>query len=67
MHYIKVYSTAVLKNGFVYIETSDANLLNKLRSDPLTKLTDFHLKFTQDILRIHIALFLYHYAQCLRP
>ena len=27
VYYIKVYVKGVLKNGFVYVETSDANLL----------------------------------------
>ena len=27
VYYIKVYAKGVLKNGFVYVETSDANLL----------------------------------------
>ena len=31
MHYIKVYSKGVLKNDFVYVETSDASLIYQLR------------------------------------
>ena len=34
VHYIKVYTKGVLKNGFVYVETSDASLLCQLRSKP---------------------------------
>ena len=50
VHYIKVYAKGVLKNGFVYLETSDANLLYQLRSKPLIHQGDFDLKYTQDIL-----------------
>ena len=46
VHYIK----SKLKNGFVYVEISDADLLYQFRSKPLTHQTDFDLKYTQDIL-----------------
>ena len=36
VHYIKAYAKGVLKNGFVYVETSDTNLLYQLHSKPLT-------------------------------
>ena len=55
VHYIKVFAKGVLKNGFVYVETSDANLLYQLRSKPLIHQRDFDLKHTQDILLFHIA------------
>ena len=29
VHYIKLYAKGVLKNDFVYVETSDANLLTR--------------------------------------
>ena len=54
-HYIKVYAKGVLKNGFVYVGTSDINLLYQLRSKPSTHQRDFDLKYTQDILLLHIA------------
>ena len=44
VHYIRVYAKGVLKNGFVYVETSDANLLYQLRSKPLTHQRDFDLR-----------------------
>ena len=44
MHYIKVYVKEVLKNGFVYVDTSDTNLLYELRSKPLTHQRDFDVK-----------------------
>ena len=55
VHYIKVYAKGVLKNDFVYVETSDENLLCQLRSKPLTHQRDFDLKYTLDILLLHIA------------
>ena len=55
VHYIKVYAKGVLKNGFFYVESSDANLLYQLRSKPLTHQRDFDLKYTQDILLLHTA------------
>ena len=55
VHYIKVYTKQVLKNGFVYVENSDANLLKQLRSKSLTHQRNFDLKCTQDILLFHIA------------
>ena len=55
VHYIKVYTKRVLKNGLVYVETSDPNLLYQLRSKPLIHQRDFDLKYTQDILLSHIA------------
>ena len=55
VHYIKVYAKEVLRNGFVYVETSVANLLHQLRSKPLTHQIDFDLKHIQDILIFHIA------------
>ena len=55
VHYIKPYAKGLLKNGFAYVETSDANLLYQLRSNPLTHQTDFDLKYTQDILLFHTA------------
>ena len=55
VHYIKVYAKGALKNGFVYVETSDANLLYQLRSKLLIHQRDFDLKYTQDILLFHIA------------
>ena len=39
----------MFKNGFVYAETSDVNLLYQLRSKPMTQRRDFDLKYTQDI------------------
>ena len=33
MHYIKAYAKGVLKKDFVYVETSDANLLYQLSSN----------------------------------
>ena len=39
----------MIKNGFVYAETSDVNLLYQLRSKPLNHQRDFDLKYTQDI------------------
>ena len=56
VHHIKAYSKGMLKNGFVYVEISGANLLYQLRSKPLTHQADFDLKYTQDILLFHIAL-----------
>ena len=50
MHYIKVCIKGVLKNGFVYVETSDTNLLYQLCSKPLSHQRDFGVKYTQDIL-----------------
>ena len=44
MHYIKVYVKEVLKNGFVYVDTSDTNFLYELRSKPLTHQKDFDVK-----------------------
>ena len=55
MHYIRVYGNGVLRNDFVYVETSDANSLYQLNSKPLTYQQDFDLKHAQDILRFHIA------------
>ena len=55
VHYIKFYANGVLKSGFVYVETSDANLLYELRSKPLTPWADFDLKYTLDILLFHLA------------
>ena len=57
VHYIKVYTKGVLKNGFVYVETSGKNLLYQLRSRRLTHQTDFDLKYTQVffILLFHIV------------
>ena len=45
----------VLKNDFVYVKTSDANLLYQLHSKPLTHHRDFDLKYTQDIILSYIA------------
>ena len=56
VHYIKLYAKGVLKNNFVYVETSDANLLDLLRSKPLTHQTAFDLKYTQHILPFLILL-----------
>ena len=67
VHCMKVYRKGVLKNGFIYVETLDANLLYQLCSKPLTHQTDFNLKYDQDILIFHSDWFLYHYTQCLRP
>ena len=39
VHYIRVYAEGVLKNGLVYVETSNANSLYQLRSKPLTRET----------------------------
>ena len=39
-----------LKNGFVYVEVSDADLLYQFRSKPMTHQTDFDLKYNRDIL-----------------
>ena len=50
VHYIKVYTKVVLKNDFVYVETSDSNLLYQLHSKPLDHQRDFDLKYIQDIL-----------------
>ena len=62
VHYIKVYAKGVLKNDFVYVETSDTNLLftqiytnSQLCPKPLTHQRDFDLKYTEDILLFHIA------------
>ena len=55
-----------IKNGFVYVEISSANLLYQLRSKPFTHQRDLDLKYIQDILLFHIAWLLYHYTQCLR-
>ena len=60
VHFIKVYT----KGRFVYVQTSDTNLLYQLCSKPLTHQGDFDLKYTQDILLFHSAWFLYHYTQC---
>ena len=53
-HYIKV-TKGVLKNEFVYVETSDRNLPYQLHSKPLTHKRDFDLKYTQNILLLHTA------------
>ena len=50
VHYVKVYTTGVLKNGFLYEETSDANLLCQLRLKSLTHQRDFNVKYTHNIL-----------------
>ena len=55
VHYIKVYANMVLKNDFICVETSHMNLLYQLRSRPLTHQRAFDLKYTQDILQLHIA------------
>ena len=55
VHYIKVYTKGVLKNGFVYVETSGKNLLYQLRSRRLTHQTDFDLKYTQDIFYFTVS------------
>ena len=55
VHYINVNAKGLFKDGFVYIETSDANLLYKLRSKPLNPQRDSDLKYMQDILLLHIA------------
>ena len=55
MHYINVNAKGLFKDDFVYIETSDANLLYKLRSKPLNPQRDSDLKYMQDILLLHIA------------
>ena len=64
---LKSLRKGVLKNEFVYVETSDENLLYQLRSKQSIHQRDFDLKYTQVILFLHIAWFLYHYSQCLRP
>ena len=55
VHYKKIYAKRLLKNGFVYLESSDVNLLDQLCSKLPTHQTDFNLKHTQDILLFHIA------------
>ena len=55
VHYIKIYEKGMLKNGFLYIETSDTTLLYQLRSKLLTHRRDFDLRKSQDILLLHIA------------
>ena len=51
-----------VENDFVYLETSDVNLLYQLRSKPLIHQRDFHLKYILDILLSHVACFytIYH-------
>ena len=54
-HYIKVYAKRILRNDFLYVETSNANLLYQLRSKPLTHQRDFDLMYTLEILLLHFA------------
>ena len=67
VHYTEVSAMEVLKNCFVSAETSDTNSIYQLCSKPLTHQRDLDLKYTQDILLLHTAKFLYHFTQCLRP
>ena len=67
VHYTEVSAKEVLKNCFVSAETSDTNSIYQLCSKPLTHQRDLDLKYTQDILLLHTAKFLYHFTQCLRP
>ena len=55
-HYIKVYSKGMLKNGFVYAEISDANLLYQLSLKSLTHQRDFDLKYIPNIFYFSILL-----------
>ena len=41
VHCRNVYAKEGVKNGFVYVETSDTNLFYQLRSKPLTHKRDF--------------------------
>ena len=55
VHYLEVHAKGEFKHGFVYVETLDTNLLYQLHSKPLTHQRDFDVKYTQDILLLHIA------------
>ena len=52
----KILRKEVVKIGFVFVVTSDANVLYQLRSKLLPLQRDFDLKYTQDISLLHIHL-----------